>query len=341
MVCKYRDALENGDEFDEMNPLYFERQPVLGIPIPGEPSFIDSVPPPECLIYIYDQPMQPHPSLKLHDMIEVIGILENFVPEELFPSPEETCQTQDSLPADNPRKKQRTDTPMPPSHQKSVHFELSLEEEELLSMVSSYQPNHNSSSSSSLSHSPHPSSRIHCLFYHHISPSYPFYSSICDPNHLSLKQSLVANASDATTSQAQQITQLFSSILHDSLVSQYLTLAIISSVYNRIESSQAVGNLPLNIWNANSIPPPALQELLSCIKMIAPRVIEVELISFLSFTLYVLFLPSLFSFILICLCSSSCHVPCPRSRSSSCCCPALDHFGSQCFREYSLWFTKG
>jgi hypothetical protein len=279
MVCKYRDSLENDDEFDEMNPLYFERQPIVGITIPGESSSPNSADNSfDSLIYIYDQPTQPHPPLKLHDMIEVIGILESF-PDIGEPS-QEDISSESLLSPNHPRKKQKTDPSIASSlpsnsSQKSVQFDLSSEEEELLSMLSSYQPN-----SSMQHHSCHPSSKIHCLFYHHIPPSYPFSSSICDPNHHALRQSVrdfLTNTSSSQANQAQEITQLFSSILHDSLVSQYLTLALISSVYNRIESSHSVGNLPLNICNANSIPPVAIQELLNSIKKITPRTIEVEL----------------------------------------------------------------
>lgn len=251
-VCKYRDHLEDDEDFDDMDQIYFERQPIIGITIPGELSLDFPSETLQCLIHIYDPIPKSH--LRLHDMIEVVGIVESNSLESVPPYEEERNYpiTSNDLPVDQPKKKQKVES-----------NDLSFEEEELLSMVSSYQ---NTSTSYShvftISHQQY--LRIHCLFYYPISPSFPFYSSLCDPNTL-LEYDI------ACSDEASSIVQSFTSILQDSLVSQYLTLALISSVYNRVDSGKSVGNLPLNIWNTNSISSDTFQQLISFIRKIVPR----------------------------------------------------------------------
>ena len=78
MICKYRDNIEN-DEVDFTSEYIFERQPIIGISIPGEKELNTTTIPPieSCLINIYDEDEEKRP-LRLQDMIEVIGICRSF-----------------------------------------------------------------------------------------------------------------------------------------------------------------------------------------------------------------------------------------------------------------------
>jgi hypothetical protein len=247
-----------------------------------------------CLIHIYDAQKQRNPQesatshalgappLRLHDLIEVIGIVESPHGPGLTAPLEREVNDRDEMAhsthQQQPRKKQRVECRE--SVEKSVRFEelLSEEEEELFSLLSSCH-SHLQLPSSYPSSSPHSSTpHLHCLFYHHIAPSHPFHSSICDPDHGTLSRALTSSVTPPSGSgdQANQIIQSLSSLLHDSLVAQYLTLALISFVSNRIDTSKAIGNLPLNIWNSNSISAETYQRVLTRIREIVPRVVEVR-----------------------------------------------------------------
>lgn len=288
MVSKYHDSIEN-DEIDPESELYFERQPIIGISIPGEKhsnsrdeSTTSPINPVEsCLINIYDQQSEER-NIRLNDMIEVIGICSINFPTEY----DINTETEEEFNHDNfndqnemnnsenkleyPRKKQKRE--IKSSINMEFLQEFSTEETELLfSHSSSYSfcSNQQIQSNIKLKY------KIDCLFYEKIQSSYPLYSSICDSE--SLSEDLILNHSFQLTEDQMisYIPQLFNNILNDSLVSQYLTYGILSHVYSRTDLINPVGNLPLNIINSPSYDSIQYQQLIETIRNIAPRVVEV------------------------------------------------------------------
>jgi hypothetical protein len=215
------------------------------------------------LIHLYDlEESQPHRCIRMHDMIEVIGVFYRFGPllSEVADEEVQSEEPRDEE-GEGSRKRQKTDPHIPPStvvYPQSLFNGLLEDELELVSSLSlpalmPHLPPRPLSASSPC---------IHAIDFQILPPSSPLRPLPLQPPPFSSYQIVM-----------EYLTEV---LMGDSFAAELTALSVLSRVHHRGKDGACIGSQSLNLYNMTK---ELYQRFVVGLRGVLPRVVEVDLSS--------------------------------------------------------------